>query len=252
MRSACPTIRRIWPSPPPTADDQSHRIRTNTTHTDTLMRDQARSPAPGVRLLLFVAARRRSRGGSGRAGPCDARFRGSGRPRRRARRAVPSRVRRRRRARDLGAPAVQTGCTRPVRILGSSTLTNPLTGQIADSFDTADLPDGALYQPRGSRLASVSPACAHVYRYDTYLPPDRRRPTRRQGRRGVRRVAPPAVFATFTAPSSGSSTPAARTARAQRAGAGPGGTSRSARTGASCPAAPGIGKAIGRSASRSA
>ena len=55
----------------------------------------------------------------------------------------------------LDNPAVQMGCTRPVRIAGRSSLINPLTGQVVDAFDTADLPDGVLYKACGSRLASV-------------------------------------------------------------------------------------------------
>lgn len=93
------------------------------------------------------------------------------------------------------------GCCRPVRLSGASTTVNPRTGEVVESFNTASMPDAVLYKPCGSRLASVCPACAETYRYDTYH-------LIASGLRGGKGVpesvaAHPAIFATFTAPSYG-------------------------------------------------
>ncbi len=93
------------------------------------------------------------------------------------------------------------GCSRPVRLSGTSTTTNPRTGEVLESFATAGLPDAVLYKPCGSRLASVCPACAETYRYDTY----HLIASGLRGGKGVPETVAchPAVFATFTAPSFG-------------------------------------------------
>jgi len=93
------------------------------------------------------------------------------------------------------------GCSRPVRLTGGSITVNPRTGEVVERFTTLGLPDAVLYKPCGSRLASVCPACAEVYRYDTYH-------LLAAGMRGGKGVpetvaAHPAVFVTFTAPSFG-------------------------------------------------
>jgi hypothetical protein len=93
------------------------------------------------------------------------------------------------------------GCTRPVRLIGSSTTINPATGQVLSALRSADLPDGVLYAPCKNRRATVCPACAHTYRYDTYH-------LIAAGLRGGKGVPDtvaehPAVFATFVAPSFG-------------------------------------------------
>jgi len=93
------------------------------------------------------------------------------------------------------------GCTRPVRMVGTSTTVNPRTGEVAELFSTDVLPDRVLYKPCGSRLASRCPACAEVYRYDTYH-------LIAAGMRGGKGVPEsvavhPALFVTFTAPSFG-------------------------------------------------
>jgi hypothetical protein len=60
------------------------------------------------------------------------------------------------------------GCTRPVRLRGTSTTVNTRTGEVIESFDTDELPDATLYKPCGTRRKSVCPACAEVYRWDAY------------------------------------------------------------------------------------
>ncbi len=92
------------------------------------------------------------------------------------------------------------GCTRPVRLHGTST-TLDAAGRTVDVFDTATLPDGVLYKPCGTRRASLCPACAETYRWDTYH-------LIASGLRGGKGITTtvqshPAVFATLTAPSFG-------------------------------------------------
>ena len=43
------------------------------------------------------------------------------------------------------------GCTRPVRLRGTSTTVNARTGEVVESFDTDELPDATLYKPCGTR-----------------------------------------------------------------------------------------------------
>ncbi|GIL25713.1 replication initiator [Actinocatenispora comari] len=93
------------------------------------------------------------------------------------------------------------GCTRPVRLSGSSTTIDRATGQVLSVFSSTTLPDGVLYAACKNRRATVCPACAHTYRYDTYH-------LIAAGLRGGKEVPEtvtehPAVFATFTAPGFG-------------------------------------------------
>jgi len=93
------------------------------------------------------------------------------------------------------------GCARPVRLSGTSVMVDPRTGEVLERFATAVLPDAVLYKPCGSRLASVCPACAQTYRYDTYQ-------LIAAGMRGGKGVPEsvaghPALFVTLTAPSFG-------------------------------------------------
>jgi hypothetical protein len=93
------------------------------------------------------------------------------------------------------------GCTRPVRLAGHTTTVDTRSGEAVDQLDTSAMPDGVLYKPCGTRRASVCPACAEVYRWDTYH-------LIRAGLAGGKSVpdtvaSHPAVFATFTAPSFG-------------------------------------------------
>ena len=60
------------------------------------------------------------------------------------------------------------GCTRPVRLRGTSTTVDARTGEVVETFDTERLPDKTLYKPCGTRRESVCPPCAEVYRWDAY------------------------------------------------------------------------------------
>ena len=93
------------------------------------------------------------------------------------------------------------GCTRPIRLRGTSTTVNARTGEVVESFDTATLPDQTLYKPCGTRRESVCPACAEVYRWDAYH-------LIASGLRGGKGVPDsvtehPATFLTLTPPSFG-------------------------------------------------
>jgi hypothetical protein len=91
-------------------------------------------------------------------------------------------------------------CTRPIRLSGQIHLTNQDGDRVA-TWDTADMPDGVIYTPCGNRRAALCPACAEVYRRDTYH-------LIAAGLRGERWGLPPlhehiALFLTATAPSFG-------------------------------------------------
>jgi hypothetical protein len=91
-------------------------------------------------------------------------------------------------------------CRHPIRLSGKIHVTND-TGQRIASYDTADMPDGVIYISCGNRRAAVCPACAEVYRRDTYH-------LISAGLRGERWGLPPlhehiALFVTATAPSFG-------------------------------------------------
>jgi hypothetical protein len=93
------------------------------------------------------------------------------------------------------------GCTRPVRLRGTSTTVNTRTGEVVETFDTEHLPDKTLYKPCGTRRESVCPACAEVYRWDAYH-------LIASGLRGGKGVPDsvcvhPATFLTLTPPSFG-------------------------------------------------
>ena len=93
------------------------------------------------------------------------------------------------------------GCTRPIRLSGSSTTMDTRTGEALHYVDTAGMPDGVIYKPCGSRRESVCPACARTYRFDAYQ-------LIRAGIAGGKGItdnvaAHPAVFLTLTAPSFG-------------------------------------------------
>ncbi|HEY9412636.1 MAG TPA: replication initiator [Jiangellaceae bacterium] len=93
------------------------------------------------------------------------------------------------------------GCTQPILLRGESHVVDKASGQIISTRSTTDMPDAAIYKACGNRRASACPACAEVYRRDTYQlvlaglnggkgVPD-----------GVR--VHPSAFPTFTAPSFG-------------------------------------------------
>src|SRR5207244_3622458 len=59
-------------------------------------------------------------------------------------------------------------CTHPVRLYGALHHLDVATGELTPAGSTADLPDGVIYTVCGNRRATVCPACAEVYRADTY------------------------------------------------------------------------------------
>ncbi|WP_405147662.1 replication initiation protein [Sphaerisporangium sp. NBC_01403] len=92
------------------------------------------------------------------------------------------------------------GCAEPIRLQGHRVTFDAGLG-VLDVYRTADEPTGYLLTACGNRRASRCPACADVYRDDTYH-------LILSGLRGGKGVpeevsAHPRVFATFTAPSFG-------------------------------------------------
>lgn len=91
-------------------------------------------------------------------------------------------------------------CRHPIRLDGHIEVRSP-DGAVMATVDTVDMPDGAIYTPCGNRRAAVCPACAEVYRRDTYH-------LIKAGLQGDRWGIPPlhdhiALFVTATAPSFG-------------------------------------------------
>jgi hypothetical protein len=68
----------------------------------------------------------------------------------------------------LNTALVAGGCVRPVRLRGTVRDVDTTTGEILHRLDTEDLPDKAMYVPRGDRRASMCPPCAETYRADIY------------------------------------------------------------------------------------
>ena len=93
------------------------------------------------------------------------------------------------------------GCVRPVRLHGRIHTLDQASGEVLTTRNTATMPDGVVYIPCGDRRAEVCPACAELYRADTY----HLIKSGLVGGKGTpESVAQhPAVFATFTAPSFG-------------------------------------------------
>src|SRR3569833_151221 len=93
------------------------------------------------------------------------------------------------------------GCAQPIRLKGGRTTLDAHTGEIIESYSTDDEPTGYLPTACGNRRASRCPACADVYRDDSYH-------LIIAGMRGGKGVpedvsAHPRGFATLTAPSFG-------------------------------------------------
>lgn len=93
------------------------------------------------------------------------------------------------------------GCAEPIRLTGSRLTVDARTGEILDAYSTATEPHGHLLIPCGNRRASRCPACAGVYRADTFQ-------LIRAGLAGGKGVPAgvrthPRVLATLTAPSFG-------------------------------------------------
>lgn len=59
-------------------------------------------------------------------------------------------------------------CTRPVRLVGSSSTIDTRTGEVIGGFSSADAPLGVLCRPCGNRRSSVCPPCSRTYARDTF------------------------------------------------------------------------------------
>jgi hypothetical protein len=60
------------------------------------------------------------------------------------------------------------GCTRPVRLRGSTMLVNTRTGEVQNRYRSTDELDGTTYVRCGNRRASVCPHCSHEYKGDAW------------------------------------------------------------------------------------
>lgn len=92
-------------------------------------------------------------------------------------------------------------CARPIRLHGSSVTVDTSTGEIKDSFSSADAPLGVLHRPCGNRREDICPACSRTYARDTFA-------MIRAGIAGGKTIPDtvadnPLLFVTFTAPSFG-------------------------------------------------
>jgi hypothetical protein len=92
-------------------------------------------------------------------------------------------------------------CERPVRLVGRTVVSDMVTAEVVDIFDSADQPRGTLLIPCGNRRASVCAPCARLYQADVFH-------LIRAGMVGGKGVAEavathPMVFVTLTAPSFG-------------------------------------------------
>ncbi|MGH8866751.1 MAG: replication initiator [Actinomycetes bacterium] len=58
------------------------------------------------------------------------------------------------------------GCARPVRLVGSTAVVNTRTGQVGESYASADELDGYTYVRCGNRRAAVCPSCNREYKGD--------------------------------------------------------------------------------------
>jgi hypothetical protein len=92
-------------------------------------------------------------------------------------------------------------CARPIRLHGSSTTVDRVSGEVLSTYSTATEPLGVLHVRCGNRRASECPSCSRVYAADTFH-------LIRSGVVGGKGVPEtiidnPLVFATLTAPSFG-------------------------------------------------
>jgi hypothetical protein len=93
------------------------------------------------------------------------------------------------------------GCSHPIRVAGSRTVTDAATGELLDSYTTDDDPLGYVMIPCGNRRASRCPSCSQLHRSDTLQ-------LVRAGLLGGKGIPEsvaghPVIFATLTAPSFG-------------------------------------------------
>jgi hypothetical protein len=93
------------------------------------------------------------------------------------------------------------GCSRPVRLVGSTAVVNKATGEVGHHYSSSQELDGHTYVKCGNRRAAVCPSCSAEYKGDAWhlilcgL----------AGGKGIPETVAehPCTFATFTAPSFG-------------------------------------------------
>lgn len=61
-----------------------------------------------------------------------------------------------------------SNCAHPVRLVGRSDTVDARTGEVVETFRSADQPLGMLYKPCGNRREDVCPACSRIYARDTF------------------------------------------------------------------------------------
>jgi hypothetical protein len=64
--------------------------------------------------------------------------------------------------------ASAAGCSAPLRLTGTLSVTDTRTGEVISSRSTDTMPDQVIYKACGNRRASVCPSCAELYRADAY------------------------------------------------------------------------------------
>lgn len=60
------------------------------------------------------------------------------------------------------------GCTRPVRLVGSTQLVNTATGEVTSRYSSSQELDGTTYVRCGNRRAAVCPSCSAEYKGDAW------------------------------------------------------------------------------------
>ena len=60
------------------------------------------------------------------------------------------------------------GCSRPVRLLGSTLVVNKTTGEVLRSYSSTDELDGTTYVKCGNRRAQACPTCSAEYKGDAW------------------------------------------------------------------------------------
>ncbi|TDW91273.1 replication initiator [Kribbella sp. VKM Ac-2566] len=93
------------------------------------------------------------------------------------------------------------GCVAPIRLRGESHVVSERTGRIVSTRHTDDMPGQVIYKACGNRRAAVCPACAEIYRGDTY----QLVLAGLTGGKGIPATVAqhPSAFVTFTAPTFG-------------------------------------------------
>lgn len=93
------------------------------------------------------------------------------------------------------------GCARPIRLVGSTAVVNKATGEVGQTYSSAQELDGTTYVRCGNRRASVCPTCSHEDKGDAWH-------VLARGLAGGKGVPAdvanrPCTFSTLTAPSIG-------------------------------------------------